>query len=199
MFLTHLLNRFYLMKVYSNFKNKATLNGFSYLFRRESSIVISDGSEKKDIILGNNVCIYGKLESQHGGKILFGDNTRLGSNSIVRSVNSVIIGSYTAISDHVIITDNNNHPIDSQFRREMKLTEQDADMRKWKHSVCSPIVIGENVWIGEYSRIQKGVIIGDNSIVAANAVVTKSVPANCIVGGNPAKILKCIGNDKSSE
>lgn len=170
----------------------SVLKGKTYFLRKESKIILSDGSTKLDIVLGDNVCIYGKLESQNAGKIQLGDYTRLGSNSVIRSVNSVVVGSYTAISDNVIITDNNNHPIDAVFRKKMKLAPQDGDMRKWKYSANTPIVIGENVWIGENARIQKGVIIGDNSIVAANSVVTKNVPANCIVGGNPARILKNI-------
>ena len=63
-------------------------------------------------------------------------------------------------------------------------------MRKWKHSVSSPIIIGENVWIGSNVRICKGVTIGDNSVIAACSVVTKDVPANAIAAGNPAKIVK---------
>lgn len=177
---------------YRLFRKMCTLNGTYYIFNRFSRILLSDGSRKSDIILGNNVCIYGKLESQNGGKIILGNNTRVGANSVIRSVNSIVIGDYTAISDYVVISDNNNHPIDPIFRRKMKLDSQDGDMRKWRHSANAPITIGENVWIGEFSRIQKGVTIGDNSIVAANAVVTKSIPANCIVGGNPAKILKYI-------
>ena len=50
--------------------------------------------------------------------------------------------------------------------------------------------IGDDCWIGTNVRICKGVTIGDNSIVAACSVVTKDVPANCIVAGNPAKIVK---------
>lgn len=192
MMIKKLINYYCFRKAYGRFKKRSTMNGTLYIFRKSSIIILSDGSKKDNIILGNNVCIYGKLESQNGGKILLGDNTRLGVNSVIRSVNSVIIGSYTAISDGVIITDNNNHPIEPNFRRKMKLVSQDGDMRKWKHSDNAPIVIGENVWVGENSRIQKGVTIGDNSIIAANSVVTKSVPANCIVGGNPAKILKNI-------
>ena len=52
------------------------------------------------------------------------------------------------------------------------------------------IKIGNNVWFGQHCTVLKGVTIGDGSIVAANAVVTKDVPANCIVAGNPAKIVK---------
>ena len=72
----------------------------------------------------------------------------------------------------------------------MRLTPVGHDMRMWKHSANAPIIIGENCWIGTSVRICKGVTIGDNSIVAACSVVTKDVPANCVVAGNPAKIVK---------
>ena len=54
----------------------------------------------------------------------------------------------------------------------------------------SPIVLEDNVWIGDSAIVGKGVKIGKNSIVAAGAVVVKDVPANVVVGGNPAKIIK---------
>ncbi|MFJ7975823.1 sugar O-acetyltransferase [Peribacillus sp. NPDC096379] len=58
----------------------------------------------------------------------------------------------------------------------------------------SPVVIGENVWIGSSATILPGVTIGDKSVVAAGAVVTKDVPENTIVAGVPAKIIKKIDN-----
>lgn len=54
----------------------------------------------------------------------------------------------------------------------------------------APIVIGKNVWIGSNSTVLQGVTIGDGAIVAAGAVVTKDVPANTVVGGVPAKVVK---------
>lgn len=54
----------------------------------------------------------------------------------------------------------------------------------------SPVIIGDNVWIGSNATILPGVTIGDNSVVAAGAVVTKDVPANTVVAGVPAKELK---------
>lgn len=54
----------------------------------------------------------------------------------------------------------------------------------------APITIGDDCWIGQYVRICKGVSIGNGSVVAANSVVTKDVPANCIVAGNPARVVK---------
>lgn len=57
----------------------------------------------------------------------------------------------------------------------------------------APIVLGRKVWVGSNATILPGVTIGDNSIVAAGAVVTKDVPANTIVGGVPARRIKDIG------
>lgn len=57
-------------------------------------------------------------------------------------------------------------------------------------TIPAPIIVGKNVWIGANATILQGVTIGDNSIIAAGAVVTKDVPSNTIVGGVPAKIIK---------
>lgn len=56
----------------------------------------------------------------------------------------------------------------------------------------APIKIGSNVWIGAHATVLSGVTIGDNAVVAAGAVVTKDVPANAVVGGVPAKVIKYI-------
>lgn len=56
----------------------------------------------------------------------------------------------------------------------------------------SPVIIGENVWIGSNATILPGVTIGDNSVVGAGAVVTKDVPENTVVAGVPAKVVKKI-------
>ncbi|WP_221628021.1 acyltransferase [Teredinibacter franksiae] len=59
-----------------------------------------------------------------------------------------------------------------------------------------PVTLKENVWIGQRAIIGKGVTIGENSIIGAGAVVTKSIPANTIAAGNPAKIVKEINPNK---
>lgn len=66
----------------------------------------------------------------------------------------------------------------------------DGDDWKWKHAVSAPIVIEDNVWIGEYAAVLKGVTIGTGAIVASHAVVTKDVPPYTIVAGNPARVVK---------
>lgn len=174
------------------FGNFVIYKGKQYNIMPDATVIYADGSCRNDVELGDNVTIYGILSSQSHGKIVMGDNTRLGRGSVIRSVDKVVIGSYTAIADNVVITDNGNHPIDPVFRRKMKLDPLDGDMRMWKHSAHAPIIIGENVWVGENSRIQRGVTIGDNAIIAAGAIVTKDVPSNSIVAGIPAKVINTI-------
>lgn len=60
--------------------------------------------------------------------------------------------------------------------------------------VAKPIVIERNVWIGAGATIIGGVTVGESSVVAAGSVVTKDVPANTLVGGNPARVIRLIGD-----
>lgn len=60
-------------------------------------------------------------------------------------------------------------------------------------TVAKPIKIRDRVWIGTAATVMPGVTVGENSIIAAGAVVTKDVPPNCVVAGVPAKIIKEIG------
>ncbi|ASN06302.1 sugar O-acetyltransferase [Virgibacillus necropolis] len=59
----------------------------------------------------------------------------------------------------------------------------------------SPVILGDNVWIGSSATILPGVTIGDNSVIAAGAVVTKDVPENTVVAGVPAKFIKKVSNN----
>lgn len=189
----------YLNQLYRNFLDKrsykiaakqVTLLGKNYIFRRSTTINLESGSSAEDIILENNVWILGTLKSAKKGKIKFGEFSQLGVKSVVTAVTSIEVGAYTAISDYVKIIDNNNHPVHPDDRLFMQQQPEKSIFRSIIYSDCAPIIIGKNCWIGEHSRICKGVTIGDNSIVAASSVVTKDVPANSIVAGNPAKIVK---------
>lgn len=72
----------------------------------------------------------------------------------------------------------------------------EGDSWRWIHSDAKPIVIGDNVWIGEYASVLKGVTIGTGAIVASHAVVTKDVPPYTIVAGNPARVVKELEDDE---
>ncbi len=172
------------------FQRCAHIEGSHHIFGRSSYVSLSYGSHKDDVIIKNHVWIYGCLQSQYGGKITLEDYTKIGNHTTIQCVNAVYIGKYTAIADNVFISDNNNHPVNPDFRLYMRQTSETDESRSWIHSANAPVYIGENCWIGQNVRIQKGVTIGNNSVIAANSVVTKDVPENCIAGGNPAKILK---------
>ena len=64
---------------------------------------------------------------------------------------------------------------------------------------CHKMTIGKNVWICSNATICPGMTIGENSVVAAGAVVTKDVPANVIVGGNPVRIIRHLDPDEQME
>ncbi|OLY79142.1 putative acetyltransferase [Smittium mucronatum] len=73
----------------------------------------------------------------------------------------------------------------------------EAELRIGGQEYARPIRICDNAWIGGGSIILPGVTIGKNSVVAAGAVVTKDVPENVVVGGNPAKVIKHIDNGQN--
>jgi acetyltransferase-like isoleucine patch superfamily enzyme len=87
----------------------------------------------------------------------------------------ISIGNGTIIAEGVIIRDCDEHCISTLSGNGVE---------------TEPISIGNHVWIGQRAIILKGVTIGDGAIIGAGAVVTKDVPSNCIVAGNPARIIK---------
>ncbi|MBO4918314.1 MAG: acyltransferase [Bacteroidales bacterium] len=179
-----------LVVVKQRIKKNAVLIGEHQSFKATSRIQLFDGSIKEDIILHDHCDMFGVIISHSGGKVIMQPWSKIARGSKITAVNRVEIGRDTAISYGVEIIDNNNHPINPDDRRYMRHTPHGSEERRPKYSANAPIIIGENVLIGSYSRIQKGVIIGDNSIVASHSVVTHDVPANSIVAGNPAKVVK---------
>ncbi len=147
------------------------------------------------IKIGRNCEILGSLLSMENGKIEIGDYTEIRGNSFVGSVDSIKIGSYVIISNNVRIFDNNNHPTDPEKRKEMCKNGFYGDAWRWTHSEHKPVVIEDNVWIGEHATILKGVRIGEGSVIGCHSVVTKDVPPYSVVAGNPAKVVKCIKDE----
>lgn len=116
----------------------------------------------------NHKCI---LETGSNGCISIGDNCGFSGVSIVSSI-KVDIGNNVMCGANVIIGDRNDHE------------------DKYPEFKPAPVIIKENVWIGMNCVIMKGVKIGENSIIGANSIVTKDIPANCIAAGNPCRIIK---------
>lgn len=154
-------------------------------------------SGKREMIkVGNNSMLMGSLTISQNGSIEIGNNFYLGQNSVIGSEKNIKIGNCVIISNDVRIYDNNNHPTSPKAREQMSLNGFSNDNWAWHHAASAPIIIEDNVWIGQFSSILKGVKIGKGSIVATRAVVTKDVPPYTIVAGNPAKVVKEIEVDK---
>lgn len=189
-FLSDFYGNFKLHFVVRTIKKQLTLIGDKQSFRLSSRVYLTFGSVKEDVVLHEHVDMFGALFSCGGGKIIMHEWSKIAASSSIYATNRVEIGKDTAISRGVTIIDNNNHPSNPLDRRYMRHTPHGSRERSMQYSANAPIIIGENVLIGEKSRIQKGVTIGDNAIIAANSVVTHDVPANAIAAGNPAKIVK---------
>jgi acetyltransferase-like isoleucine patch superfamily enzyme len=109
-------------------------------------------------------------------KIIIGSNVSANNNLILCSANLIEIGDDTLIGQGVCIVDHEAHGIDPAKRRQLG----DIGMVK----------IGRNVWIGNNVTILKNSEIGENTIVAAGAVVSGQFPSNVIIGGVPAKVIR---------
>lgn len=118
-----------------------------------------------------------KINMSNGANLYIGENTGIRGVSFILDNANVSIGKLCMFSYNITIRNTDSHKVLNLTTNE--IVNQPKD-----------ITIGNHVWIGQNATILKGVSIGDNSIVALGAVVTKSCPPNSIVAGNPAKIVK---------
>jgi acetyltransferase-like isoleucine patch superfamily enzyme len=139
----------------------------------------------------NNGKYYNKIGRQQpcmfivskGAKLIIGNNVGLSSTSIV-CMRDIVIGDHVKIGGNTCIYDTDFHSLNANDRKENALDKMT--------SKCKPVLIKNNAFIGAHTTILKGVIIGENSIVAGCSVVTKNIPDNEIWGGNPIRFIKKI-------
>lgn len=115
-------------------------------------------------------------------EIQIGENCCFGAWNHITATNCIKIGNNLLTGKWVTITDNSHGETDFNTLQIPPLLRPCVSK--------GPVVIKDNVWIGDKATILPGVTIGEGAVIAANAVVTKDVPAYSIVGGNPAKIIK---------
>lgn len=125
---------------------------------------------------GDNIYIEPNLRVDYGYNIFVGNNFFANFGCVILDVCQVIIGKNCMLAPGVHIY-TATHPLDP--------TERNSGKEYGKS-----VTIGDNVWIGGRAIINPGVSIGNNAVIASGAVVTKDVPDQVIVGGNPAKIIK---------
>jgi acetyltransferase-like isoleucine patch superfamily enzyme len=114
----------------------------------------------------------------HEGEVVIGAKTVLGQECTISAYKHVRIGEQCVIADRAMFIDF-DHGI-TEVERPIRLQgiyKRDVD-------------VGSNVWIGYGACILRGVIVGDNAVIGTNAVVAADVPANAVVGGVPAKVIR---------
>ena len=139
------------------------------------------------IVLGAKVRLSGLSSLAFGPpafgrpELVIGDGTFVGHGCGFSVGRSVRIGRHCLFASFVHVQDMDGHPLDAARRRAGEPTPPES---------IAPVVIGDDVWVGTSALILKGVTVGDRAIVAAHAVVTKDVPPDTVVAGNPARVVK---------
>lgn len=187
----------YVIKIINKIKNilfasiiKKSFNKVGKNFYIESPCIIKGG---KYIVIGNNFRALSRVRIEaidfHNGKkyfpeIIIGSNVSLNTDIHIGSINMVSIGDNVLFASRIFITDHYHGLIDENS---IKVPPSDRILYS-----KGPVIIENNVWIGEGVAILPNVRVGANSIIGANAVVTKSFPQNSIIAGNPARLIKLL-------
>jgi acetyltransferase-like isoleucine patch superfamily enzyme len=129
--------------------------------------------------VAESVTVFPPFYSEFGKNLTLGEEVFINQGCRFQDTGGITIGDGTLIGHGSTLT-TLNHAVDPRRR---------ADMTP------APVVIGRQVWLGASVTVVPGVTIGDGAIVGAGAVVTKDVPANAIVGGVPARLIRTTGFD----
>lgn len=158
------------------------LYGWPFIYRfANAQIEIGEGVSMNSNFFSNLLGLYQRtiIVAKKDGEIKIGDRVGI-SGATIYAWDSIEIGDDTRVGANVKIVDTDFHPVNPKDR-----LRGDNDAAKSR-----PIRIGKNVFIGMNSLILKGTVIGDNSVVGGGAVVSGTFPANCVIAGNPGKIIK---------
>ena len=149
------------------------------------------GGGNKSIYIGSHTsigkhCILGcwvkYKDKGYNPTIKIGDNTSIGEYCHITAAKEITIGDGVLTGRFCYISDNNHGKSDYEA---LKIRPADRDLY-----IKGPVHIGNNVWMGDRVCVLSGVTIGEGAVIAANAVVTKDVPAYSVVGGVPAKVIR---------
>lgn len=126
--------------------------------------------------MGEGCIVRAPFSCEFGRQITLGNKVFINLGVVALDGAEIVIGDNVMIGPSVQLY-TASHSLDYRQRRGWETT-------------CKPIHIEEDVWIGGNVVINQGVTIGARSVVAANAVVNGDVPADCLVGGTPARVIK---------
>lgn len=166
------------------------LKGCPVIFNMSgASLTIGNNVTVKSSFLSNLVGLYSRtiiVTRAHDAEIVIGDNVGI-SGATIYARSKIEIGKNTCIGGNAKILDNDFHPIDVKTRNRLM---NDPNGGNSALVPAKSIKIGENCFIGCNSIILKGTILGDGCVVGAGAVVSGKFEDNCVIVGNPAKVIK---------
>lgn len=148
----------------------------------------------KSSFLSNLVGLYSRtiiVTRSPGAVIEIGDNVGI-SGATIYARKKICIGDNTCVGGNCKILDNDFHPIEAEMRSKLLNDENGGDSGLVP---SKEIVIGKNCFIGCNSIILKGTVLGDGCVVGAGAVVCGKFEDNCVIVGNPARVVKRIENN----
>ena len=166
------------------------LKGVPIIFNKsDAELTIGNHCSIKSSFLSNLVGLYSRsiiVTRAPGAYIRIGNNVGI-SGATIYARKGIEIGDNTAIGGNAKILDNDFHPIELETRNRLMSDPcgGDSDLVPSR-----PIIIGKNCFIGCNSIILKGTILGDGCVVGAGAVVSGKFEDNCVIAGNPAKVIK---------
>lgn len=169
------------------------LKGVPVIFNKSGAeLSIGDNVTIKSSFFSNLVGLYCRsiiVTRAPGAKITIGNGVGI-SGATIYARKSITIGDNTAIGGNVKILDNDFHPIEVEDRVKLLYDPKggDSDLVPSR-----PISIGNNCFIGCNAIILKGTVIGDNCVVGAGAVVAGKFDDNCVIAGNPARVIRKLG------
>lgn len=166
------------------------LKGMPVIFNKSgANLIIGDNVTVKSSFLSNLVGLYSRtiiVTRAPGAEIIIGNNVGI-SGATIYARSRIEIGENTCIGGNTKILDNDFHPIEVETRNRLLNAPNGGDSELVP---SKPIKIGKNCFIGCNSIILKGTVLGDGCVVGAGAVVSGKFEDNCVIAGNPARVIK---------
>lgn len=168
----------------------ATLMDIHYGNRVRIDAPVRIGGGKGTLRIGNDVWLgwdaaqkLGKgtilLQPRSAGAVIdVGAHTQMSNNVTIVAMGKISIGEHCLIGDMTSIIDCDFHEIEPDIRGSGGV------------GPIEPVSIGDNVWVGSRVMILRGVVIGNNSVIGAGSIVTKSIPPNSLAVGIPARVIR---------